>query len=558
MSVTPRWPALLAIALSLAPPVGADQAPMTDQGAVSLVEARAILEDPDAHSWRQLQELARVLDQGADRDPENVEMLVLAARAQVRVAGPVGEYKAAHRLEEALKRQPANGEALAQQALLLQRSGCAICAQDALDRARQRAPNDPWLHEAQGYALLTEGWQRLSEAIPARPGEPRKDYFRLGLAEYEAAIARHASRVRKGVIHRWIAGLHQRGGDREAAAAALEQVLTYLPEDPWALEQRAAAALYDRGDLETAGRLAARISDTRRSSEARQLAAAVMYGSWAREWSKDGDTERTRELLAAVRKAHRDTGEIFMFVSAAPQTAFIAKAMLAAGVFNPLPRDYRDKDGDTALASVVLNYQRRRLGERPGDAAKLIEVVDLLLAKGSNPNVWTSEQRVPLLAVAAHSGDADLFARLLAAGADPNLRAADDSTVLMAVAAVDDRAAAGKMAALLLAHDVDLAGRNEQGRSALHFAAGSGNVELLRILLARGVAVDTRDADEESPLDIAAFAGQREVAEALLAAGAEVLTHNTPCGWHTTADIAERAGHKGLAELLRSRLKLAS
>ncbi|MFH1810506.1 MAG: ankyrin repeat domain-containing protein [Pseudomonadota bacterium] len=76
-------------------------------------------------------------------------------------------------------------------------------------------------------------------------------------------------------------------------------------------------------------------------------------------------------------------------------------------------------------------------------------------------------------------------------------------------------------------------------RSALHWAAWSGQTEVLRWLLAQGLDVEARARLDQRPLHLAALAGQLEAARALLDAGAEVDARNlyqmTPL--HLTASV---------------------
>ncbi len=94
----------------------------------------------------------------------------------------------------------------------------------------------------------------------------------------------------------------------------------------------------------------------------------------------------------------------------------------------------------------------------------------------------------PLLA-ALWAGDRGAALALIAAGADPN--------------AADDRPVIG------------------HGAMSLHFAAGVGDVELVRALVAAGAAVDARSLAGHTPLWWACNNGRTAAARELLAAGAD-------------------------------------
>lgn len=52
---------------------------------------------------------------------------------------------------------------------------------------------------------------------------------------------------------------------------------------------------------------------------------------------------------------------------------------------------------------------------------------------------------------------------------------------------------------------------DDEGRSALHWAADEGNVDAIDILIAAGLEVDGQDTDGMTPLHYAALCGHRQV-----------------------------------------------
>lgn len=119
------------------------------------------------------------------------------------------------------------------------------------------------------------------------------------------------------------------------------------------------------------------------------------------------------------------------------------------------------------------------------------------------------------LTAAAQAGQKEVVLLLLQAGADPNLEQA------------------------------------ENGRSALHQAAASGDVQSIRLLVAAGAKLDKRDASDMTPIAYAVSNGSLPAAKALIAAGADVnvvirgrslLMHVVDQGSLLMAQVLIRAG----------------
>ena len=78
-------------------------------------------------------------------------------------------------------------------------------------------------------------------------------------------------------------------------------------------------------------------------------------------------------------------------------------------------------------------------------------------------------------------------------------------------------------AALLPSLDINALEPNHlQGRTALHVASQTGNVEAIQFLLTHGAKVDLRNSEYRTPLHDAAFNAQPEAIKALLKGGASI------------------------------------
>lgn len=149
-------------------------------------------------------------------------------------------------------------------------------------------------------------------------------------------------------------------------------------------------------------------------------------------------------------------------------------------------------------------------------------------------------------AVAAAAGDVGALTELLSAGG------AVDAVDGRRRTALDRALRAGRTDAvrLLVAAGADVEQPIGEYRedTPLRFAAGRGDLPLVRLLLDAGAEADGRRSPQQaSPLMVAAAAGETAVAEALLIRGADIeLTGGgrgrTPLEW---------AGHAGRADTVR-------
>jgi hypothetical protein len=155
----------------------------------------------------------------------------------------------------------------------------------------------------------------------------------------------------------------------------------------------------------------------------------------------------------------------------------------------------------------------------------------------------------------------------LAAGANINAKGPDGRTVLLRQlgnSSYDNR----RMIEFLVEHGADVQARDQQGTSALVYAAGTGNAEIITLLLDRGagrLASGNDAAALGGALSSSALMGHVEVARVLIARGADVNWRYggpLPLEWQSlplasalltverSSDRARMAGRREIAGML--------
>ncbi|HLH30929.1 MAG TPA: ankyrin repeat domain-containing protein, partial [Terriglobia bacterium] len=160
----------------------------------------------------------------------------------------------------------------------------------------------------------------------------------------------------------------------------------------------------------------------------------------------------------------------------------------------------------------------------------VLELIQVLLDKGANPNVRTKESipirrfmlrttgtlewvdftgQTPFLR-AAYSGDLTVMKLLLQHGADPKIATFGGTTALMAAAGVNwvvdqtyDEGQKNLLEAVKLCNDLglDVNDANSMGITALMGAANRGSDEIIEWLVSKGARLDVKDNEGRTPLN---------------------------------------------------------
>lgn len=104
---------------------------------------------------------------------------------------------------------------------------------------------------------------------------------------------------------------------------------------------------------------------------------------------------------------------------------------------------------------------------------------------------------------------------------------------------------------LLLTYPLDINDRTEdEGKTALHWAAGGGHIEVVRLLIQHGATIMIRDNFAMDPLSTAAFFGRNDIILLFLENGIDI---NTKGPYGTPIEVAHGRGHGSTVTLLREK-----
>ncbi|MFN0305475.1 MAG: ankyrin repeat domain-containing protein [Burkholderiales bacterium] len=508
---------------------------------------------------RKLDEAITALEMRQRKTGADAKTSILLVKAYLERSPNFYGRKAFQAAEQAIRLDPSNPEAHLARASIGIVLDCVPCAEGAIEDAEKvRAPTA-------GIAAAKAALELMKAAALARePGAG--GYLDGGIdariragALIRQAVAAESRPIQRSSLLVWHARVAAGVDSDEANMNLLKQALEIDPENIAALRQYATILAFNKGEIERAAKLVAPLGDIG-DSALWAIKAAAPYARWANAWKDAPEAPETKALLEAAKQAAPESDEVFQFVSMQRRYAYVALAMLKAGIYRIASIEYRDKDGDTALANMVLNAgegvsataKKRRL------AAASLDVVDALLAAGANPNAWASRGREPIIAVAARYGDRALFDRLIAARADPHAIAANGTTVLLAASQSEDHEAALAIARSLLQRGARVDSHDRFQQTPLMAATQAGNVDLVHHLIGNQANVGLKDIDGQTALDWAAAGGHEGAVRMLLEAGAEINETSDARGRFTTLDRAKRSGNGSIVELLKRHQKSSS
>jgi len=162
--------------------------------------------------------------------------------------------------------------------------------------------------------------------------------------------------------------------------------------------------------------------------------------------------------------------------------------------------------GLVATCALANSYNDALNAARHGRTQEIVS----LLQRGVDPNA-IDRQNNSLLILAAREGHPDTVKALLAGGADPSYRnQAGDSALMLATLKGEQ-----KLAEMLLEGGAEL--DHHDGWNALHYAALSGQLDLLKKFVAHGADVNALAPNGANALMLASRNGHIHIVRFLLA-----------------------------------------
>jgi ankyrin repeat protein len=216
--------------------------------------------------------------------------------------------------------------------------------------------------------------------------------------------------------------------------------------------------------------------------------------------------------------------------------------------------DASDNNGSTPLVWGASDQGLGRGGM--GVARKTPEpgahaACTVLLEAGANPSKANGWGLTPLHG-AAIAGYPSIIELLLGWGADHGAQDLIKRAPLhyAALCLVDK---SGECCALLLEAGADVTAKNDDGRTALHQAAGqAGALRAVMELLGAGADIRSKDKKGRTPLHVAASFGNMDNCRKLIEAGADLWA--TDSAGRTPENEAKEIGHLDVAEMIAAKI----
>ena len=243
---------------------------------------------------------------------------------------------------------------------------------------------------------------------------------------------------------------------------------------------------------------------------------------------RDGNSTMMRLLLDRGADINQSSGNHTtpLMIALLNGQVGIASELLARGA-DPNAAD--DHHRAALFAAIDLrNFNHEKYGDLPTDGRDPVDLIKALLKKDANPNLktdtvpvhglmqfdasWVNFDGETPFVRAALSGDIEVMQLLLENGADPNIATTQGSTALMAASGINwipgqtfTRKEADYVQAvkLCLERGAPVNASNSLGLTAMHGAANRGWESVIQILADHGAKVDAKDNEGRTPMTFA-------------------------------------------------------
>jgi len=192
-------------------------------------------------------------------------------------------------------------------------------------------------------------------------------------------------------------------------------------------------------------------------------------------------------VLSAVRASAQASSTDQLLKAIRVSDGAAVRSALASGV----SARTLDSDGFAPLVLAVLT------GGDKAKTTRVLDVVQALLDAGADINQEGPVGTSPLAVACSQTGNLELVRFLLGHGANVNQRGYAATTPLYQAVRKNQAA----IAELLVAQGADVKAADDEGATALHYAALNGMEQTAEMLLAHhGAVIDARDAHGKTPL----------------------------------------------------------
>ncbi|MGJ7486996.1 ankyrin repeat domain-containing protein [Variovorax sp. LT2P21] len=172
--------------------------------------------------------------------------------------------------------------------------------------------------------------------------------------------------------------------------------------------------------------------------------------------------------------------------------------------------------------------------------------VESLLRRGFDPNTRDERGLTGLLIAIREPSPRVVQVLLASPQTNVEIRNGNDESPLM-LAAIKGQMDLVKQ---LIARDADI---NKPGWTALHYAASSGQVEIMKLLLEKYAFIDAQSPNGTTPLMMAAMYGSPDSVKLLLEEGADPLMKNQQ--EMTATDFATQGQRPDAVEMLKAAVR---